>query len=179
MERWWTARSWPPYVVGALLGMLSWFAFATVDRGLGVTSFFEQVAAFALSPLLEDGARHAGYYADPQRGPKLDWEWTLVVGVLVGAWVSARWSGDRTKEAVPALWRDRFGASAPLRFAAAFVGGAVMMFGARMAQGCTSGHAITGALQLAVSSWAFAITFFLVAIGTTHLLYGRAEVARG
>lgn len=175
-KAWLTARSWPPYAVGALLGVLSWLAFLTAGRGLGATTPFENAAALVMGPFLSDGA-HAGYYADPERRPKIGWEWTLVLGVLLGAWLSARASGDLTRERVPSTWRDRFGASVTLRFAAAFVGGAVMLFGARMAQGCTSGHAITGTLQLAASSWVFFVTFFVVAIGTTHLLYGRRETA--
>lgn len=174
-QSWWSARSWSPYAVGALLGVLSWFAFATVDRGLGVTTPFESAAALALAPLLADAPTHAGYYADPDRRPGVGWEWTLVIGVFLGAWLSARLSGDRARELVPSTWRERFGPGVPLRFAAAFLGGAVMMFGARLARGCTSGHGITGALQLAVSSWVFLITFFLVAIAAARALYGRAE----
>ena len=48
-----------------------------------------------------------------------------------------------------------------------------MMFGARVAQGCTSGHAISGTLQLAVSSWVFALVIFPVAVVTAFLLYGK------
>jgi hypothetical protein len=36
-------------------------------------------------------------------------------------------------------------AFASVKFAGAFFGGAVMMFGARVAQGCTSGHCVEGA----------------------------------
>ena len=49
------------------------------------------------------------------------------------------------------------------------------MFGARLAQGCTSGHGISGNLQLAVSSWVFTVVFFTVAILTALALYGRKE----
>ena len=48
-----------------------------------------------------------------------------------------------------------------------------MMFGARLAQGCTSGHGISGSLQLAVSSWAFVAVFFLVSIATAFVIFGR------
>jgi len=41
------------------------------------------------------------------------------------------------------------------------------MFGARLAQGCTSGHGISGALQLAVSSWTFVVVLF--ASGANHV----------
>ena len=73
---------------------------------------------------------------------------------------------------VPPLWKARFGGSSAKRLAAAFLGGAVMMFGARLAQGCTSGHGISGSLQLAASSWLFVIVMFPAAIGTAYLLYG-------
>jgi uncharacterized membrane protein YedE/YeeE len=55
----------------------------------------------------------------------------------------------------------------------AFLSGGLMMFGARLAQGCTSGHGISGTLQLAVSSWIFIIVAFTVGTITTLLLYGK------
>ena len=67
----------------------------------------------------------------------------LVVGVFIGALLSATLGDDRTDQKVPPLWQWRFGPSVARRFAAAFLGGAIMMFGARMAQGCTSGHGIS------------------------------------
>ncbi|MOA68345.1 putative inner membrane protein [compost metagenome] len=57
------------------------------------------------------------------------------------------------------------------RLGMAFVGGAIMAFGARLAGGCTSGHAISGALQLSVSSWVALVCFFVAAVATAHLLY--------
>lgn len=48
-----------------------------------------------------------------------------------------------------------------------------MMFGARLAQGCTSGHGISGVLQLALSSWIFVVFLFLSGIGATFALYGK------
>jgi uncharacterized membrane protein YedE/YeeE len=97
----------------------------------------------------------------------------LVVGVFIGALVSATLSGDRTSRSVPPLWASRFGPSAPKRLTAAFLSAALMMFGARLAQGCTSGHGISGTLQLAVSSWIFISVAFAVAAATALLLYGR------
>ena len=63
-----------------------------------------------------------------------------------------------------------------LRLAVAFFSGGLMMFGARLAQGCTSGHGISGTLQLAVSSWLFISVAFAVATMTVFLLYGREGV---
>ena len=53
----------------------------------------------------------------------------------------------------------------------AFGGDAITTYGARLAGGCTSGHDISGALQLSVSSWIALACFFLAAVATAHLLY--------
>jgi hypothetical protein len=46
-----------------------------------------------------------------------------------------------------------------------------MGMGARWAGGCTSGHGISGTLQLAVSSWLATLSFFAGGIVTALLLY--------
>jgi uncharacterized membrane protein YedE/YeeE len=61
------------------------------------------------------------------------------------------------------------------RMSAAFLGGALMMFGARMAKGCTSGHALTGNMQLALSSIAFTPLMFASAILAGKALYPKGE----
>ena len=48
-----------------------------------------------------------------------------------------------------------------------------MVLGARIAGGCTSGHGISGTLQLAVQSWSFIGLAFLVAVVTAFLLFGK------
>lgn len=174
-------KSWSPYTVGAALGVLSWFAFATADHGLGITTAFENTAALVgqAVPGVKDSYPYYAAKAGEGKSPQIDWEWMLVLGVFLGAWASSRFSGDRpgreedADASVPAPWRARFGGSVVKRWTAALLGGALMMFGARIAQGCTSGHAITGALQLAVSSWIFALVIFPVGIATAFLLYGK------
>lgn len=171
-----TMKSWSPYAVGAGIGLLSWFTFATADKPLGVSTAFEHTAALAERAVVPGVEQANGYFAtkaEEGKPPKVGWEWVLVLGVFVGALLSARLSGDRSPETVPALWRWRFGGSPAKRLAAAFLAGAVMMFGARLAGGCTSGHGISGSLQLAASSWVFSAVFFGVATATAFALYGR------
>jgi hypothetical protein len=174
------AKAWSPYAAGLGIGLLSWVAFATADKPLGVSTPFEQAAALtekAVVPAVEETNAYFAAKAEEGKPAKVGWEWMVVVGVFVGAVLSSRLSGDRSTGTVPDLWRQRFGPSVPKRIAAAFVAGAVMMFGARLAQGCTSGHGISGSLQLAASSWVFSATFFIVATATALLIYGRKEVA--
>ena len=42
----------------------------------------------------------------------------------------------------------------------AFLGGAIMGYGARFARGCTSGQALSGGAVLSVGSWAFMFAVF-------------------
>lgn len=160
-----TRRQWSPYAVGAAIGVLNWFAFATVNRGIGVTTAFEEAATLLLHAL--------GLGGGPGSPVKIGWEWTLLLGLLVGAWISARLSGDHGKTSVPSLWAERFGDRPGPRLAVAFVGGFLLMFGARLAQGCTSGHGITGVMQLAVSSWVFVVGLFLSGGIVARLLFGK------
>ncbi len=168
-------KSWSPYVVGAGIGVLSWIVFITADHPLGVSTSYEYTAAL-LDQTVQPAAATANPYFQKKlaegKPPKIDWEWMLVVGIFIGAFASAKLSGDRTEQSVPPLWRWRFGSSVPKRFAGAFFGGALMMFGARLAQGCTSGHGISGALQLALSSWIFVTLLFLGGAITSFLVYG-------
>lgn len=169
-------KSWSPYIAGAGIGVLSWFAFATADHPIGVTTAFENSAALtikAAAPQVEQSNDYFAKKAAEGKSPKIDWEWTLIVGIFIGAVISSTLSGDRGSSTVPPLWRWRFGESAFKRFAAAFLAGALMMFGARLAQGCTSGHGISGTLQLAVSSWIFISVAFTVAMIAVWAIYGK------
>jgi uncharacterized membrane protein YedE/YeeE len=165
-------KAWSPYAVGAGIGMLSWFAFASADHPLGITTAFEHTAAFLIQAATPETPTFE-YFQDPGHTPVIGWEWMLVVGVFVGAGLSAYLSADRTHDTVPALWKWRFGPNASWRLTGAFLGGAFMMIGARLAKGCTSGHGISGTLQLAVSSWVFVIVIFLVSVATAFLLFGK------
>jgi uncharacterized membrane protein YedE/YeeE len=171
------AKSWSPYAVGVGIGVLSWFAFATAGHGLGITTSFESAMAVIVGAVDPAAKASNSYFAD--HSPKVDWEWMVVVGVLLGSFLSSKLSGDRQHAVVPPLWRERFGGSVTLRLALAFVGGTVMMLGARLARGCTSGHGITGVLQLAVSSWIFIGLAFSSAIVVALSIFGRPRTTGG
>jgi uncharacterized protein len=170
-----TMKSWSPYVVGVGIGVLSWFAFASANKHLAITLQFEHVAALTERAAMPDAAQRNLYYAvraAEGKLPKVSWELMLLVGVFIGGMLSSWLSGDRATTKIPLLWQWRFGGSSSTRFVFAFIGGAVMIFGARLAGGCTSGHGISGTLQLAVSSWMFITVAFASAISAAFLMYG-------
>jgi len=67
--------------------------------------------------------------------PKIDWQWMLVLGVLIGSFVSSRLSGQFQIRFIPPMWEESFGPGKFNRWIFAFIGGIFLMFGARMAGG--------------------------------------------
>jgi uncharacterized protein len=166
-------KAWSPYKVGAAIGVLETIAMLTAKKPLGITTVFEHTAAMAAEKIAPGAMGIEEYKAQSGSEPKVGWETGLVAGVVLGSLYSARLSGDRRPPAVPETWRREIGPSKPLRYAAAAAGGALMMFGARMAKGCTSGHGISGTMQFSASSWLFDPIMFAAGAAVSKALFGR------
>ncbi|MCD6581222.1 MAG: YeeE/YedE family protein, partial [Desulfuromusa sp.] len=90
----------------------------------------------------------------------------------VGAMISSRMGKTSKLETVPPIWRERFGPNPVTRAIGAFIGGVILLFGARLAGGCPSGHGMSGNMQLSVSGL-LALTCFIVGgVVTARILYG-------
>lgn len=164
---------WSPYLVGAAIGVLSWIAFGVVKDPLGVTTAFSRLASLFAEPLIgaDAVARNSYWKAMPL---SMDYGVWFLVGLPLGAFVGAIVSREFRLEFVPQVWSERFGGSVLLRFVAAFVGGAIIMYGARLAGGCTSGHGISGGLQLALSSWLFLVVMFASGLVVSALMFRKS-----
>jgi uncharacterized protein len=158
-------KSWSVYTVGIFIGLLSTVALWSADHLLGITTAFEYTSALGLNLISNPGS----YYES--NSPKINWEWMLVLGVFLGAFLSSKLSRDRNHPKVPRLWEKRFGNSIAKRYSLAFLGGLLMMYGARLAQGCTSGHGISGILQFAVASWIFVPIFCVTGFIVAKIIY--------
>jgi hypothetical protein len=60
-----------------------------------------------------------------------------------------------------------------VRAVGAFIGGAILLFGARLAGGCPSGHGLSGNMQLAVSGLLALVFFMAGGILAARLIYGK------
>lgn len=173
-----TKPRWSPYGVGMGIGMLSWVTFALMDKALGVSTTLVR-AGGAIENFIAPSHVHSNIYFIKYLGtatepkPVFEWQFAMVVMLFFGALLASWLSGTRTREHVPSLWKWRFGPSKGFRYAGAFIGGVVVLFGARLAGGCTSGHGISGGLQLAVSSWIFFLCMFISGVVTAFILYGK------
>jgi uncharacterized protein len=161
-----------PYLIGAALGVLSWIAFAVAKEPLGVTTALSRVGQPVAALFVGPKAAANNPYWGPM---PFSWDYSMLflAGLMAGALVSSLASGTFRIEAVPRFWRKRFGGSVIKRFVAAFLAGALLMFGARMAGGCTSGHGLSGTLQLALSSWIFIVVVFASAVIGSRIIFGR------
>ncbi len=165
-----TDTYWSPYIVGIGIGVLSWLSFLISGKPIATSTSFAQTGGIIENFITGGKADERPYYKKIKL--KINWQWMLVVGVVLGSFLSAIISGDfKVGVWVPSLWASAFGDSAVLRVLVALAGGVILGFGARFAGGCTSGHGISGTLQLAVSSWVSAIFFFVGGIITAHFIY--------
>ena len=159
-------------VGGALLGLLQVVAVA-VKKPLGISTQFvvaDTQVLEATSPgyVAEHPLISASKYTDPGYG------WWLAVGVLVGAALAAlatkRWRVSTT----PVWWRVNHGAAAWKRLAAAFAGGFLILLGARIAHGCTSGQFASGWAQLSIAALPFTVALFGAAMLTARVVYPKS-----
>jgi uncharacterized membrane protein YedE/YeeE len=159
---------WDPYVAGFFLGLVLLGTFLVVGRGLGASGALARFTAritdvFAATWVSHNGA-FGGYFAKGARWWD-DWLIFEVIGVVLGGLAAGLTSGrfglkiERGPRVTP---RQR------LFFA--FLGGGIVGFGARLAQGCTSGQALTGGATLALGSWAFMFAVFGGAYGIAYFV---------
>lgn len=171
---------WRPYIAGALAGVLAVLSVVMSTqllgkpKYLGASTTFVRAAGLAERTVAPEHVAQNTYYQSKK--VRVDWQFMLLIGIALGAFAAAKVGGDLKAEAVPPIWTERFGTSIPWRAAAAFFGGAVAMFGARLAGGCPSGHGMSGLMQLSVSGLLAMAGFFGAGVVVARLVYRKKEV---
>ena len=124
---------WNPYLSGALSGLVIVFSVWFTGKFLGASTTFVRTAGMLESLVTPERVATMPYFI--KELPHIDWQWMFVIGIFLGSLLSSKLFGDFRWQAVPLLWEKRFGPSRGKRGLVAFVGGAVAMFGARLADG--------------------------------------------
>lgn len=167
-------KAWSPYVAGIIIGLLQVPTFLLMNTALGASSSYVTVAAQAAS-VVDPSLGGSKYLASHLWGAKNWWQVAVVVGIAVGAFISMRLSGAR-RRAVSPVWQTASGpASLASRAPIAFLAGFIMLLGARIAGGCTSGHGISGIAQLSVGSTLAVAAMFAGGIVTAAVIGRRAR----
>ncbi len=153
-------------LLGVLFGLLSAAAIALYGP-IGVSGTYPRFIGAILRRVSPAYAASNPYLV--KMGSLITPETMLVVGLLIGGFLAARlggtWRSTPTAESVHASETTR-----ARRYADAFLGGVLIIFGARLAGGCTSGHIISGITQLSVSGILFGAAVFGGGILTARLM---------
>lgn len=142
-----------PVLAGFAIGLFV-LVFARLDgHRLGVSSGFYDACLAVGDPA--------------KRG---SWRIVFLVGIVAGGWLVSRVAGGPVPGFEVPLLDEATGWSRALVAALFTIGGAFLGYGARLAGGCTSGHAIVGCAQLRPHSAKVAALFMVAATLTTRLV---------
>lgn len=139
-------KPWPWYVVGPIIGLFVPLM-AVLGKKLGISSNLKHLCAVALptdkSPYLQYSLK--------------DFHWSLwfFAGLFFGGALGQFMLSDTSVVMFPDSYFSAVG------LFILFAGGLVIGFGTRYAEGCTSGHAISGLSNLQWASLFATISFFV------------------
>jgi len=173
---------------GLFLGLV-FFAAVLLVKPIGVSTqfvIFDAILGDIATPDLitqtEDGytssnaylAKSGGKYAKNAANP-LNYSFVFVLAMMVGAFGSARLRGGvgADERKLPAIWYANYGDTPIKRYAVTFLSGFIVLYGARLAGGCTSGHMMSGMMQTAISGYIFAAGAFAAAIPVSIMMYKK------
>ncbi|MBN1512916.1 MAG: YeeE/YedE family protein [Phycisphaerae bacterium] len=166
-----------PYVAGALAGVVAVLSVVVSTqllgkpKYLGASTTFVRAAGLLERRVAPEHVEANTYYQSKQ--VKVDWQMMLVAGIFLGALAASLLDRSFKVEAVPPVWKERFGGKIGPRALGAFLGGIVAMFGARLAGGCPSGHGMSGLMQLSISGYLAMAGFFGAGVLVAHLVYRK------
>ena len=151
------SRFWSPYVAGTVLGLTLLATFYVAGRGLSASGAFSLVTGIGVNAVSPDYAASLKYFSRylAVPSPLMNWNLFLLIGVFLGALAGALSSRN-----FKIMFDKGASMSLGMRLVTTFTGGVLIGFAARLARGCTSGVALTGGAQLALSGWVFVIAMF-------------------
>ena len=124
--------------------------------------------------LNKSGGKYAKNVANP-----LNYSFIFVLAMILGGFIASRLRNKDEEiiedKDIPNIWIENFGGSKKRRYFGAFIGGFLVLIGARLAGGCTSGHMMSGMMQTSISGYLFALGAFVVAIPVAILIYKKEE----
>jgi uncharacterized membrane protein YedE/YeeE len=152
-------------IAGVLLGILNTIVFAHFgsDRPIGASTSFPYISDWLT------GLTQNDYFIKIQKSGH--WELIFLTGAFLAGLIGSLTKKSFKIKLVHQNWEKYRGTSKTQRAVWAFIGGFILIFGARMAGGCTSGHIISGGMQLAMSSLLFAVVVFASLLSTGKLFY--------
>ncbi|NTU89327.1 MAG: YeeE/YedE family protein [Actinobacteria bacterium] len=155
---------WPWWLGGIAIGLLVPLMYYFFNTALGVSTGYGNFLKIIL-PSTKLKWLNSETYKN-----KFNWRFVFIIGMILGGFLSARVSGMPITTSEMGLFTERLDYSNIFYIIWFFVGGALLGFGARLANGCTSGHSIHGLATLQKSSLVATVFFILAGVITTFLI---------
>ena len=144
-----------PYLAGVLLGLVLLASFVILGAGLGASAGIARIGASLSMCASAPHTLATAYFGKWGANPLEYYLVFMLVGTFVGALFSALLA-NRVRIQVERGAR----ASRRLRLGYALAGGVIVGFASRLAQGCTSGQALSGGALLLTGSIVFMLCVF-------------------
>ena len=144
-----------PYLAGVILGLTLLVSYLVLGAGLGASGGIARIAAHVEGALAPSRVAASEYFGAWGKDPLNYYLVFMFVGTFVGGLISAvaarrvRFQVERGRQA-----------SRGLRLGLALAGGVLAGFASRLAQGCTSGQALSGGAMLLSGSLVFLVCLF-------------------
>ena len=136
---------WPWWVVGPLIGLFVPLM-AVMGKKLGISSNFKHACAIVLP------TKNVPYLQYSMR--EFYWSLFFFAGLFAGGFIGQYWLSNR---GTPMLSSEAFSVGGTTLL---FIGGLLVGFGTRYAEGCTSGHSISGLSNLQKAALYATLSFF-------------------
>ena len=163
------APEWSPTWAGVGLGVVITVSLAFGHRLSGAAAY--QQLGSTLGGRLSPGSIYWSHVVGPLR---MSWELWSWVGVVLGAFASARASRTFPIRTMPDRgWVEAHGPSVARRWVIAFVGSGLTAFAAGIAGGCTASLAMSGGAVLVPGAFAFMAGMFVGGIPTARFVHRR------
>lgn len=155
---------------GLALGVLDVIVFLKIatNRPIGASTSYPYIADVLSNNVAND-------YFSKIKTPG-HWEMIFLLGALLAGFIISLIKKQFKLKLIHSRWQTYKGNSKMKRIVWSFVGGFILIFGARMAGGCTSGHILSGGMQIAFSSLFFSVFVFIGLIITGKLFYSRKGI---
>lgn len=161
-------KSYNWFYAGIGLAVLDSIVFLTAvfDRPIGASTTYPYVGDLMF------GLTQNNYFTSVEKPG--NWELIFLTGAFLSGILISVLRKDFKIQLIHSGWSKTEGNSYLKRIAWAFAAGFIMLFGARMAGGCTSGHVISGGMQVAVSSLVFGAFVFTGLLITGKYFYRKS-----
>lgn len=153
--------------------LITGLAFAVINGIMVLNAVFARpIGASTAYPYLADVITNEinNSYFEMISGPG-SWELVFLIGAFLAGLLPALYNKTYRLSFVQERWVHYFGTSFKKRLLWAFLGGFLLIFGARIAGGCASGHILSGVMQMSISSLVFALCTFAAFFITGKYFY--------